>query len=109
MSGPPTCGSVSEKRETALCAATETHNCTFLKAAQMSLFTRASLRTCDTITPQHGRTWEQVRPWIKCWLGSSVFVCDVIVFVVAEDTRDGRETQKRNSGWEAEQVIVYEA
>ncbi len=29
--------------------------------------------------------------------------------MVAGDTRDGRETQKRNRGWEAEQVIVSEA
>lgn len=34
-------------------------------------------------------------------------VFDVIVFVFAEDTGDGRETQKRNGIWEAEQVIVY--
>jgi len=40
--------------------------------------------------------------WIKCWLESPgcvcVCVCAVIVSVVAEDTRDRRETQNRHSG-----------
>ena len=90
-SWPPTCGSVSEKSETALCAATKTHNDTY---ESLSLWLH------NTITPQSRRTWQQVR--IKCWVSVSV-----LVFVVAEDT--GEELQKRNGGWEAEQLIVYEA
>lgn len=37
-----------------------------------------------------------------------MFGCAVIVSVLAEDSGERRETQKRNSVWEAEQVIVFE-
>lgn len=45
-------------------------------------------------------------PWIKCWPESSVFGPAVKGIVVVGDTRDKREIQERNRGWEGERGIV---